>query len=87
MSTNGSTHYTPTEKAILEILSDGKPHAKHDIAKHVDPEMGQCNVANHILQLRKKLEPLNEDIVCVYRLKKYFYRQIRVLHSPYDGKH
>lgn len=55
---------SPTQKAILDILSDGMPHTKPELRKCLPDELaghGALNTA--ITRLRAILRPIGHDIV------------------------
>lgn len=79
--------FTPTQQAMLQVLSDGMPHRKEDLYACL-PEGYYSDirvVTVHVSNLRKLLKPQGMDIVCEYRYGVYMYRQVRLLHSPNDG--
>jgi len=78
--------YTKTEMKILKILSDGQRHHIEEMRLEMD-DIGQCRVKMHVSNIRKKLKSKGEDIVCVFRNRRTFYQHVRLLHSPYDGRH
>ena len=83
----GSNGFTKTEKSILELLSDGQGHDLGELRKLLPDELGdRVNVRVHIYNIRKKLEPEGETILCEMRWRKGFYRHVRLLHSSHDGK-
>lgn len=75
-------HYTPTETKILGALSDGKRHTAKELVAYLYDDMGSpSNVRRHILNIRKKLKPVGQHIVCEYDKGRYYYRQVRLLGS------
>lgn len=81
------SHYTPTQRRILALLSDGMPHSKDELRKCLDDDLSDNhNIAMHICFLRRKLNPIGEDIVAQHvgpgGIK---YRHMRMLASAYDG--
>ena len=79
-------HFTKTELAILKILSDGRPHLISEMKYELD-DLGQINLKVHISNMRKKLKPSGQGIVCVFIQRQTGYQHVRFLHSPYDGVH
>jgi len=68
---------TPTQEAYLSIMLDGQSHAKEEFQQFALSDsglMGQIPV--HMTELRKKLEPLGETVLNVYRYKKYSYQLV-----------
>ena len=77
MSGNG---FTPTERKIIAMLADGLPHSKEELHGCLVDDLGAAtNVRVHIRNLRIKLRPKGEEIVCEYRYRKYRYRHILLL--------
>ena len=79
-----SNGYTPIERAILTILSDGKGHPADELHKCCGPS-SRSALRKHISCIRKKLKPRGENIVFVNTGKGLRYQLVRLLHSPYDG--
>lgn len=76
--------FTPTERAILDILSDGQPHAKDELIACLPDDLGDFgNVQNHLTNIRKKIRP-REDIIAQLVQRRVYYRHIRVLISTSD---
>lgn len=81
--------FTATEQRILRVLSDGMPHSRHEIRAVLPDDMaGDEAVRQHIFNMRKKLHPIGQDLVCVMTGNAGFqYRQVRMLHSASDGNY
>ena len=78
--------FTPTEQAMLAVLSDGMSHGKAELHACLPDELGSLdNVKVHVTNIRKKLRLKGEDILCtrVY-MSEPIYRLVRVLASPYN---
>ncbi len=76
MTENG---YTPTQQAMLDVLSDGKRHTRQELhACLPDPLGALSNIQPHLTAIRKKLQPKGHDIVCEYN-RGLFYRHIRMI--------
>lgn len=74
-----SETWTPTERRILDVLSDGDPHPVRDLIVCLpDSEGGDTgNVADHVSLIRRKLRPLGHDIVLeIVRGRSWCYRRI-----------
>lgn len=75
------THYTPTEKKILNHLNDGMRHKRRDLmADCMDELASRTSFRNSVCRLRKKLRPKGQDIVCELADGTINYRHIRLLH-------
>lgn len=84
---SGVNGYTPTEKRILAVLSDGLPHKRHEIhACLCDDLSGLTAIQAHISNIRKRLRAIGEEIVCELSGGTITYRHVRLLSSPYDGR-
>lgn len=78
---NGLPKFTPVERRILEVLSDGKDHTKTELHGCLNDDMGpKSNVSVHVFNIRKKIQPHGQDIVCVYYKRKWLYRHVCHLH-------
>lgn len=83
MSLNG---YTPTELAILRLLSDGQAHALGELHKCLPDELSaQSAVYRHVSSIRKRLRPSGQTIVCEIANRKCYYRHIVLLGNVSDG--
>ncbi len=59
-------HFTPTERKILELMSDFRPHSKKKLHECLVDDMGaHSNVAFHLTNLNNKLAQLGEEIVSI----------------------
>lgn len=79
--------FTPTQRRILRLLSDGKPHTKEEVKGCLGDELASMSaVYFQISRLRQKLATKGEDIVYAtngFGLRKA-YRHVRLLHDPSD---
>jgi hypothetical protein len=57
-----SQPYTPTERRILALLSDGFLHSKNELRKCLNDDLSEDGVKFHIWSLRKKLKGAGQDI-------------------------
>lgn len=79
--------FTPTEKRILAVLADGEPHLRNEVfACLQDPLAKPKSIHNHLCTLRIKLRYRGQEILCQLIGRSLYYRQVRTLHSAYDGK-
>lgn len=77
MTDNG---FTPTQQAILKVLSDGEPHSKEDLRLALGDEMASMKTVRvHLSHIRKKL-PEKEFILCVVRGYNISYQHVRRLY-------
>jgi len=65
-------------KQMLEILKDGKAHTKQELHACCGPSSISI-VSDHISQMRKKLNPAGQNIICVLKNRRIMYQQIRLL--------
>ena len=80
--------YTEKQKSLLQLLADGLPHRVRDVKVHLGYDEFDSKAAMHmqVSNLRKLLRPQGQDIICEYRERSYWYRQVRLLASAYNGK-
>ena len=79
--------FTPTEKRILALLSDGNRHTREEVLACLDDDLAEMKaIKPHVSRIRKKLNLIGEEIVCVARDRSYFYQHVRLLPSAYDGR-
>lgn len=79
--------FTPTQQAMLKVLSDGMPHTREELHACLPDNLGALsNIRAHIANIRKALRPIGQDVVCELFRGTIHYRQIRLLASPYDGR-
>lgn len=82
MSKDGPTtvsEFTPTQRAMLAVLSDGLPHTLVELHACLPDELGaMVNASMHISNLRKKLRKSDEDIICQVHGRDTFYRHVRL---------
>lgn len=77
-----SNGFTPTQKRMLLILADGKPHSREELHSCLNDDQGSLsNIQPHITYLRNKVRPLGQDIICEFANRRIFYRHIRLLTS------
>lgn len=77
--------FTKTQKAILEVLADGRPHHRSVLKDAIgDPLATYQNLNWHMTAIRRKLHPVGQDIVCVLLGKSIHYRHVRMLASPIE---
>lgn len=70
--------YTPTQRRIMDILSDGMPHPKEEIQEtFYDPMAVSGAVRTHISYLRKKIEPTGFGILIEYVNHGICYRLVQ----------
>jgi len=79
--------FTPTQKRMLKVLSDGQRHTREELHACLDDELSALSaIQAHITYIRKHLEIRGEDIVCVARDRSYHYQHVRLLNSANDGR-
>jgi hypothetical protein len=71
---------TPTEQRIANVLADGMPHRRRELLACLqDPEAELNALRVHLCNLRAKLRPIGQDILCELSDRGLFYRQVRLL--------
>jgi len=74
--------FSPTQRRMLEVLSDGQPHAKSELHKACGP-CSEKTVVVHIFNLRKKLQRHGHDVACRRVRSRWCYQHVRLL-APSD---
>ena len=77
---------TPTERRILALLADGRAHTRAELLALLSDDLGApSNVRAHVSNLRRRLRPKGEEIVCEVRYRcQVCYRHVRLL-TPAAG--
>lgn len=78
--------YTPTQRRIIALLSDGELHTPEEIREFCMPDVMVeiREVSSQIGTLRQKLHKKGVDIVCVFTRRDGRYRMVRLLADPYN---
>ena len=73
--------YTKTEQQILKLLSDGRRHTKDELKELLTQNNLNMNAAlnMHITRIRKKLQPIGEDLICEFSARRIHYRHVRLI--------
>lgn len=72
--------YTPTQLAILKVLSDGMAHYRDELQACLPDELASRSALHmHIGKLRKLLRPRGYDIICEYIRRRIHYRHVQLL--------
>jgi DNA-binding CsgD family transcriptional regulator len=80
------TEFTPVERRMLQVLSDGLPHTPQELHSCLWDDQGEvANIRRHIYEMRQKLRPKGHDIVCEVNRRQTFYRHVRLLVDPNMG--
>lgn len=70
--------WTPTEKRIIDLLSDGLPHTRDEVFKCLwDDQSNLDAIKGHLSRMRDKAPHL--DIVCTLHHRRICYRLVRRL--------
>lgn len=68
---------TPTQKRLLKMLSDGQRHTSKELIAQCLTEDGTIGALRlHISQLRRKIQPHDQTVICEMVDKKGYYRLI-----------
>lgn len=78
-----SAKFTAVETRILRLLSDGMPHTKEEVHSCLSDELGPLkNISVQLSNLRKKLRPMGQDVVCYFwKGTSVRYRQVILMPS------
>jgi hypothetical protein len=76
--------FTETEQKIVNILIDGRSHHREELRACIDGEFtALVTMQNHLKNMRKKLRPKGQDIICEFVNRQLHYRWVRLLANPY----
>lgn len=74
--------FTPTQQRLLGVLSDGRAHLRAELlACFDDPSPTSRNLSFHLTNIRQKLRPIGQDIICQLLNRRIAYRRIRFFTS------
>lgn len=74
--------WTPTQRRILDVLSDGRGHPKKELLKCLDAHTCPEVLAVHITLIRKKLLKIGQNILSVNSgTHGFLYMHVRLLAS------
>lgn len=73
--------YTPTQKRILAVLSDGLPHTRDELMRCLNDDMAEEGTLKaHIQMIRNKLRPIGQNIISeCHGRGSFFYRLTRLI--------
>ena len=77
---------TPTQRRILEVLQDGRPHEPEELYPCLGEQSGtnmRKRLSNHIGNMKPVLRLHGMDIVAEWHHRKSRYRWVRLLANPY----
>ncbi len=75
-----SNAFTPTQRAMLDVLADGLPHTFDELHACLPDELGaKENIFRHLSAIRKLIRLRREDIICEYANRRKYYRHIVLL--------
>ncbi len=75
-----TNNFTPTQAAMLKVLSDGKSHTKEELHACLPDELGdKKNIRPHLTAIRKKLRPAGQDIVSRCSDGEFRYSWVRLI--------
>ncbi len=72
--------FTKTEGKMLQILSDGLAHTREEIFSCLPDDLGRLsNIRKHFTNIRKKIRPIGQDIICELKDRRICYRHVRLI--------
>ena len=72
--------FTPTQRRMLAVLSDGLPHTRLELAACLEDELAKPSaVKKHLYLMRKVLRAQGQTILCEFDLKRPRYRHVILL--------
>ena len=76
MAKNGQ-EFTETERKILDLLEDGKPHRRKEVILTFGDEFtSRAALSIHLHRIRKVLNPKGQDVICQFLQRGYWYRWV-----------
>ena len=89
MESSETLRFSPTQRRILKLLSDGEPHRREELLRCIDEETDPKkftadgrNLQKHLCLIREKIRPRGHDIVCQLLHRAIHYRHIITLTIP-----
>ena len=79
------SEFSPTQRKILAVLSDGMPHKMVELTACMDELTNPRTLHYHLSLIREKLRPRGEDVICQFIYRQRQYRHVRLLHAAGDG--
>jgi hypothetical protein len=71
--------FTRTQRLILDVLADGRPHLPSELASAFDSHTSLANLRHHLAMIRHKLRQRGEWIDAVYHNRRLHYRHVKLL--------
>jgi len=73
---------TPTQRRMLALLADGRPHTRHELKALLWDEQSSLGaVRRQLCEARKVVRAQGGEIVCELVNRRICYRQVRLLTS------
>jgi hypothetical protein len=73
-------NWTSVQQRIMDVLSDGISHQKHDLLACIGDELATPNaLQSHLTRMRLKLRPIGNNIICEIHDSRIYYRLVRVI--------
>jgi len=77
--------YTPTQRKLLIVLSDGLPHTREELHKSLPDDLAiPATLRMHLSNIRKKLHPLGQDILVEHIKGQINYRLVKLMSEVSD---
>lgn len=78
VATKKHRSFTPTQRRLLQVLADGKPHTAAELFACLPDDLGEVtNVRSHLTELRKRLRGKGQEIACELVGRQAFYTLVR----------
>lgn len=72
--------FTPTQRRILTVLSDGACHPHEELATCLNDDLAGPKALDMMISLiRKKLRPLGQNIICETFDDRKTFRHVRIV--------
>ena len=74
------SRFTPTQRAIMQVLKDGRPHRREELKMAFsDALCSDVTIRVHVFHINQKIRPLGQEIVVVFRERQRLYRWVRII--------
>ncbi len=70
---------SPTQKAIVAVLMDGKPHTREELLGCLDELSSLKTLQVHICGIRKAINSSGLHVVCELANNRIHYRMVRLV--------
>lgn len=74
------SEFTPTQQAILGVLSDGKAHSKQELHRCLPDELASMSaLRTHLCRMRPALWQRGQDVLAIVHRRRTCYQLVQLL--------